>query len=96
MNIYLLRHGETDWNNQGLLQGHTDIPLNQNGRSQMEQVAKVMQDLDLGIELIVSSPLSRAYESAEIVARNLSYEKDKIIVEPMLIERYFGEGEGKT
>ena len=96
MNIYLVRHGETDWNRAGRLQGHTDIPLNENGRMQIGQVAEVLADICSDIELILSSPLSRAYESAEIVADRLSYRKEDIIVEPLLIERCFGIGEGLT
>ena len=96
MNIYLLRHGETDWNQERRLQGHTDIPLNQNGKMQIDHVAEVLIDLCVNIDLIISSPLSRAYESAEIVAERMSYEKDNIIIEPLLIERCFGVGEGLT
>lgn len=96
MNIYLLRHGETDWNREGRLQGHTDISLNPNGRMQIAQVAKGMADICSNIDLIICSPLSRARESAEIAAENLHYSIDQVIVEPMLIERCFGEAEGMT
>lgn len=96
MNIFLLRHGETDWNKVQRLQGHTDIPLNQNGRSQIKQVADTFANMNADINLIISSPLSRAYESAEIVADSLGYVKEKILVEPLLIERCFGAGEGLT
>lgn len=96
MNIYLLRHGETDWNKDGRIQGHTDIPLNQKGRMQVAQAAKVLADLPFNMDSIYSSPLKRAYESAEIVADKLSYDTKKIIIEPMLIERCFGEAEGLT
>ena len=96
MNIYLLRHGETDWNKDGRIQGHTDIPLNQKGRIQVGQAAEVLADLPFDMDSIYSSPLIRAYESAEIAADRLLYNKKKIIVEPMLIERCFGEAEGLT
>lgn len=96
MNIYLVRHGETDWNREGRLQGHTDIPLNQNGRLQIQHAAEVLKNLCVGIDLMISSPLLRAYESAEIFAERLSYEKDNIVTEPLLIERCFGIGEGLT
>lgn len=95
MNIYLVRHGETDWNREGRLQGHTDIPLNENGRMQMKQVATKMVNLDIKPDLILASPLTRAYESAEIIAEQLAYGKENILLEPLLIERYFGVGEGK-
>ena len=96
MNIYLLRHGETDWNKEGRIQGHTDIPLNQKGRLQIAQTAKGLAGICPDIGLIICSPLSRARESAEIAAENLHYPSERIIVEPMFIERCFGEAEGLT
>ena len=44
MNIFLLRHGETDWNQAGRLQRHMDIPLNQNGRLQISHAAQILAD----------------------------------------------------
>ena len=96
MNIFLLRQGETDWNQVGRLQGHTDIPLNQNGRLQISHAAQILADLYPDIDLVITSPLTRARESAEIVSDRLAYEKTDIVVEPLLIERGFGEGEGFT
>ncbi len=96
MNIYLLRHGETDWNQVGRLQGHTDIALNDRGRMQMNHAGEILGTLDLGMDLILSSPLSRARESAEIVAKRIGYSREDILVEEMLIECGFGEGEGLT
>lgn len=96
MNILLLRHGETEWNREGRLQGHRDVPLNANGRLQVSRAAEILAGLYPDIERIISSPLSRALESAEIVAGKLKYEKVDIILEPMLIERSFGVGEGMT
>jgi len=96
MNIYLLRHGETDWNRAERLQGHTDILLNEKGRMQMEHAGKVLHDLDIKMDLILSSPLSRARESARIVADELGYKRENVLVEQGLIERCFGLGEGLT
>lgn len=96
MNVYLLRHGETDWNKEGRIQGHTDIPLNQTGRMQIAQAAKGLAEVCPCIDLIICSPLVRAHESAEIAAKNLHYPIDRIVVEPKLIERCFGEAEGMT
>ena len=96
MNIYLLRHGETDWNKEGRIQGHTDIPLNQKGRMQIAQTAKGLAGICSDIDLIICSPLSRARESARIAAENLNYPIERVFVEPMLIERCFGEAEGMT
>lgn len=94
MDIYLLRHGETDWNKEGLLQGHTDISLNENGRLQVGDTVKKLSGLGLRMDYIVSSPLKRALESAQIAACGLNYSKERIVVEEQLIERGFGEGEG--
>ena len=96
MSIYLLRHGETDWNKEGRIQGHTDIPLNQNGRLQIAQTAAGLAAICPDIDLIISSPLLRARESAQIAAKNLHYPSEQIFMEPLLIERCFGEAEGLT
>lgn len=94
MDIYLLRHGETDWNKKRLLQGHTDTLLNEKGRQQVEETARKLADLGIHMDAIVASPLKRAKESASIAARVLDYPQEKIVVEELLIERGFGEGEG--
>ena len=96
MNIYMLRHGETDWNQVGRLQGHTDIPLNQAGKEQINVAAETLIGLGIDIDLIYASPLARAHESAEIVADRLGYGKKNVIIEPLLVERSFGVGEGMT
>ena len=96
MNIYLLRHGETDWNKEGRIQGHTDIYLNQHGRMQIAQRTERLAGICSDMDVILCSPLSRAMESAEIAAEQLHYPKDRIMVEPLLIERSFGEAEGLT
>lgn len=96
MNIYLLRHGETDWNKEGRIQGHTDIHLNQHGRIQIARTAASLAGICPDMDVILCSPLSRAKESAGIAAEQLHYPKDRITVEPLLIERCFGEAEGLT
>ena len=65
--FWFLRHGETDWNAQGLSQGRTDIPLNAIGLMQAARAAEAMRGR--GIATIVASPLDRAYRTAEIVAQ---------------------------
>lgn len=96
MYIYLLRHGETAWNLEERLQGRTDIPLNATGKSQISYAATVLGQLNPVPELIISSPLTRARESAEIVSAQLSLPKSGIRIEPLLTERHFGAGEGMT
>ena len=87
----LLRHGQTDWNIDLRLQGTTDIAMNQVG---IEQVQNAAKHLDGGWDLILSSPLSRARQTAEIVAEKIGIES--IMIEPLLLERAFGIGEGLT
>lgn len=91
MKIYLIRHGQTDWNIQGRIQGSHDIPLNEVGLSQAEQLAKGM-DSHL-VSRIFSSTLTRAMETAERIGRR---QKVEIYPMPQLIEVEFGKWEGMT
>jgi len=88
--IGLLRHGQTDWNIDFRLQGIADIPLNPTGIAQAELAGKIIDGNDW--DLLLTSPLSRARDTAEIVAKASGF--DIIHVEPMLLERSFGEAEG--
>jgi broad specificity phosphatase PhoE len=92
--IYLIRHGETDWNHQRRRQGRRDIPLNNAGREQMHACGELLTGLPA--DLIVTSPLSRAVESAEIIAEHLAIDKESILREEGLIERDFGDVDGMT
>ena len=67
--VFIFRHGETDWNKQKLLQGHTDIPLNVIGRYQAQDLAKKLEKLRP--KIILSSDLLRAKETATIAAERL-------------------------
>jgi probable phosphoglycerate mutase len=64
--ILLARHGETDWNRDRRFQGHADPPLNDSGRAQAAELSAALADEDLAA--VYSSPLRRAFETAEIVA----------------------------
>ena len=85
----LLRHGQTDWNIDLRLQGSTDIPLNDTGRTQARLAASSLNREDW--DVIIASPLSRAKETADIVALELGM---NVVVVPELIERSFGVAEG--
>ncbi len=87
----LLRHGQTDWNIDLRLQGSSDIPLNQTGIKQAQLAAEHLLGTDW--DLILSSPLSRAHETAKIVATALGLE---VVIIPELIERSFGVAEGMS
>ncbi|HCD45176.1 MAG TPA: histidine phosphatase family protein [Lachnoclostridium sp.] len=91
MKIYLIRHGQTDWNIQGRIQGSHDIPLNEMGRSQAELLAKGMDSRP--VSRIFSSTLTRAMETAERIS---SRQKVEIYSMPQLIEVEFGKWEGMT
>jgi len=67
--LFLFRHGETDWNREGRLQGHTDTPLNQTGLVQAQALSEILRPHRL--DAVVSSDLSRARTTAQIVAEAL-------------------------
>lgn len=90
-NLFLIRHGETDWNRAKRFQGRTDIPLNDEGRAQAIALSPRM--VELKIDLVISSSLSRAHETALIAIQDikLSIQKDD-----RLQETNIGEAEGLT
>lgn len=67
--ICLARHGETDWNRKGILQGWLDVPINELGRRQARELAATL--VDVGFTAVWTSPLLRARETAEIIATAL-------------------------
>lgn len=86
----LVRHGQTDWNAQRRLQGSTDIPLNDVGRGQARDAVAVLSGQEW--DAIVSSPLGRAAETANLIADGLGLSVARHI--PELTERSFGPAEG--
>lgn len=89
--FWFLRHGETDWNAQGISQGNVDIPLNPTGIAQARAAAQKLRNL--GIATIVSSPLSRARVTAEMAGEALGL---PVSIDPDLREVSFGVQEGKA
>lgn len=81
--FYFIRHGETEWNKERLFQGQTDIPLNDTGREQAKEIAD--QVLQIDNAKFFSSPLQRAYETAEII---LAEKRAPIQVLPDLMETH--------
>lgn len=89
LNLYIIRHGQTDWNVQRRLQGHTDIPLNDHGRKQAQALKEVLAPLSL--EAFFSSDLSRAYETAALAR---AHSDIPIFQDAGLRESSLGEAEG--
>jgi broad specificity phosphatase PhoE len=100
--VYYIRHGETDWNVEGRLQGHQDIPLNARGRAQAAHCGGVLRDLfardgrDPATLDYVSSPLGRARQTMELARPALGLAADGYAIEPRLTEISFGQWEGFT
>jgi len=87
--IYLIRHGETDWNREERFQGHTDIPLNERGREQARKL--ITPTSRFGIQAILSSDLDRAIETGKIITSNLNVPAFR---DPRLREAHLGQAEG--
>ena len=100
--VYYIRHGETDWNVAGRLQGRHDVPLNARGRAQAVHCGDILRDLiardgHSAAEFdYVSSPLGRARETMELLRPPLGLPSDGYRVEPRLAEISFGDWEGFT
>lgn len=92
MFIYLVRHGETDWNRERRVQGSTDIPLNATGRAQAKITGELLARRQW--DAIFASPLSRAMETAEIIAAEVGLPSP--IAVGAVVERSYGDAEGRT
>lgn len=88
--IYLIRHGETEWNKKKLIQGHSDIPLNEKGKLQSKQLGEKLKGIHF--EAVFSSDLVRARRTAEII---ILEKKLAVVTTKALRERLFGRFEGK-
>ncbi len=90
MKLYIIRHGETDWNKARKIQGQSNIPLNDFGRYLARETARGLADIHF--DLCFTSPLSRAKETAQIILEGRDV---PIIEEPRIEEMSFGEYEGQ-
>jgi uncharacterized phosphatase len=88
--LYLVRHGETNWNAQRRIQGTTDIPLNDIGRAQAATTGRLLARREW--DRVFSSPLSRAFETARIISDEIGI--DDIATIEALVERNYGQAEG--
>ena len=89
--ITIIRHGETEWNRIGRQQGHLDSPLSEEGIKQAEMLANYLENK--GYEVLYSSSLGRAVQTAEIINKKL---KLKHIKDDALRERHLGIIQGST
>jgi len=90
--LYLVRHGETDWNRARRIQGATDIPLNDLGRAQAAEAGDLLARRSF--DRVVASPLSRAAETGAIIAARLGLPAPELV--PAVAERRYGDAEGLT
>lgn len=88
--LYIVRHGETDWNVKGIIQGHSDIPLNENGEKQAHVLANKLRAINFSSAF--SSDLLRAKRTAEIIVLE---KKLAVKTTTALRERSFGKYEGR-
>ncbi len=86
-----IRHGRTVWNDHGLIQGHSDVPLNEKGHKQAAKVASRLSDEEPLIDAIYSSDLQRAIATAEAITKYYDLE---LALDPRLRETFAGESEG--
>lgn len=92
--IYMIRHGETDANKNFIVQGRMDNPLNQNGINQAKKTGEYLKEKNEHFDLIVASPLKRAYDTAKIICNTLGDQKT-VLTHSGFIERNFGDFDGK-
>lgn len=88
LKVYLARHGQDKDNASGILNGRRDEPLTEKGVEQANEVAGKIKETGIHFDSVYSSPLKRAYKTAEIITDTLEIAKPEIL--PDLIERDFG------
>ncbi len=89
--LYIVRHGETEWNVKKIIQGHEDIPLNKKGEVQAKELSKKLRHIKF--DAVFSSDLIRAKKTAEII---ILEKKLAVQTTKALQERYFGKYQGRS
>lgn len=92
INLYVARHGQTDWNKEKRFQSRNDIPLNAVGLKQAEDLRSVLDNTSIKFDKVFSSPLSRAYKTATILSGSTDA---SIITDARLLEMNMGDYEGR-
>jgi len=90
--LYFVRHGLSVMNKKGIFSGRTETPLSEEGVSQAQLAGQKLKALE--VDCLVSSPMGRAHQTAELIAREIRYPSNKIIISELLNERDFGPLEG--
>lgn len=88
MNIYITRHGQNEDNANGILNGHRDLPLTEIGKNQAQEIAEKIKNAGLVFDVVLSSPLIRALDTAKVICKVNNFPPAEIM--PDLIERDFG------
>ncbi|MGN8646281.1 histidine phosphatase family protein [Gracilibacillus sp. HCP3S3_G5_1] len=91
--LFLIRHGETKWNQEKKLQGQLDIPLSERGMDQVQRLGEYFDDHQIVFEHVYTSDLLRARQTSQIISKNMPVQQIK--TDSALRERYYGELEGK-
>lgn len=91
MRLYIIRHGETDWNVEGRLQGESDLPLNQNGQNMALKTGQALEKISF--DLVITSPYTRAKQTADLILGN---RKIPWLIDKRIREINWGEWDGKT
>jgi probable phosphoglycerate mutase len=91
--IFLIRHGETEWNRSGRWQGHADIPLSEDGRTQAQALARRLRQEGVAFDHVYASDLSRAFETAQVIGEALGMPVQPF---PALREIHVGSWSGLT
>lgn len=91
--LYFCRHGESEANVAGVWSGQLETPLTANGRKQAKAAGQAAKDIK--IDHIMCSPLSRAHDTAKIIAGEIGFPLDALEINSLLIERHFGQMEGQ-
>lgn len=92
--VYFVRHGESEANANGLMAGREyESPLTENGKQQAKKAGQYLKGK--GIELIMVSPMERAKQTAEEIAKELGLDKSKIVESELVIERAYGSYSGR-
>jgi probable phosphoglycerate mutase len=94
LEIYLVRHGRTDWNEKGIVQGQHESKLTETGVKQAKLLGKRLKDIKF--DAVYSSPISRALETTKNILGESNFNQQKIVLRDELKEMGFGSAEGLT